>query len=403
MAVSLHELLQPQVILRVVSRIRPGQGRLGRWLGFQTSKYDPERVSLTGPNTVQGDTRYATFRIFDATRTVAQGRAPGTGPATIPVNPVGSVPVSCARFHMKIPLSYEELGNLSPIIGPNSVIDPGGQNYVQRMIGHIARRFNNVVELMASGMLQDNLFLNYQGDNIVATIGQLTGTNAFGFQVPFQVPAGNKSQLNMLGSGNLITVPWSNPNSLIIQQIMSIKAAFMQLSGYALTDVWVNSPTWYRVLVNTEVRNTAGSANTPFAEYDNVPERGFDGEPTGDFEAILRADPTITWHITDEVLVTNSDVDPSYGTAPSTATLTKMVPDNTAFFLTRPSPEWAQLYHGGEYVVENPGMPGVLRRGYHFWHEYVTQPSAVDLIGLLNAVPLLYVPKVIAPATVSGF
>jgi len=349
-------------------------------MGFQTTKFDQEKVSLTGPHTVQGDTRYATFRLFDATRTVAQGRAPGTGPATIPVNPVGSVPVSCARWHMKIPLTYEELGNLSPIIGPNSVI-----------------------ELMTSGMIQDNLWLNYQGDNIVATIGQLTGTNAFGFQVPFQVPAGNKSQLNMLGTGNLITLPWSNPGSPILQQLMAIKAAFMQLSGYPLQHVWINSLTWYRVLVNTEVRNTAGSANTPFAEYDNVPEMGADGEPTGDFEAILRGDPTITWHITDEVLVTNSDIDPSYATAPSTATLTKMVPDNNAFFMTAPSSEWSQMYHGGEYVVENPGMPGVLRRGYHFWHEYVTQPSAVDLIGLLNCVPLLYVPRVVAPATVSGF
>src|SRR5215472_12420718 len=110
MSVALHELLQPQVILDVVSRIREGQGRLGRWLGFQPNRFDPATVSLTGPNTVSGDTRYATFRIFDFTRVVAKARAPGTGPSTVAANPVGDVRISCARFHQKIPLSYEELG-----------------------------------------------------------------------------------------------------------------------------------------------------------------------------------------------------------------------------------------------------------------------------------------------------
>jgi hypothetical protein len=139
---------------------------------------------------------------------------------------------------------------------------------------------------------------------------------------------------------------------------------------------------------------------TPFAEYDNVPEKGFDGEPTGEYEAILRADPTITWHITDHVLVTNSDVDPSWSTAPAGATLVKMVPDNMAFFATKPSPTWTRMYHGAEHVVENPGQPAVKRSGYYFWHEFVTQPSAVELIGLLNAIPLLFIPKVVVPGIV---
>ncbi len=71
-----------------------------------------------------------------------------------------------------------------------------------------------------------------------------------------------------------------------------------------------------------------------------------------------------------------------------------------AIFTTEPSPKWTRFYLGGEHVVENPGMPGVLRMGWYFWHEYVTQPSAVELISLLNGVPLLYIPGVVAPATV---
>lgn len=394
---SLHTLLQPQVILRVVSRIRLGQNRLGRWLGFQPTRYDVDNVTLAGPNTVQGDTRTAVFRTYDMARTVAKGRAPNTGPATIPVNPVGNVPVSCARFHMKIPLSYEELGNLSPVVGPNSQIDQGGSDYLRRMVQHIARRFNMLVELLAIGMMQDNLYFNLSGDDILVSIGPIAGSN-FNFQVPFQIPAGNKNLLNMLNAGNIITGSWKLPTTPIIQHLMAIKAAYMQLSGFPLTDMWINSLGWYNTIVNTEVRNLAGSAATPFAEYDWVEEMGADGEHTGDYQAILKADPTVNIHITDEVVITNSDFDPVQSQVPAGAIIQKAVPDAFVYFATKPSSEWTQMWHGAEHVVENPGMPGVLRRGYYFWKEYMTQPSCIDLIGLLNCIPLLFVPKVIAPA-----
>jgi hypothetical protein len=404
MAISLHELLQPQVILQVVSRISGDQrNRLSRWLGWQPLKFDKATVSLRGPNSVEGDTRYATFRIFDHTRVVPKSRAPGTGPSTVAPNPTGDVPVACARFHEKIPLSYEELGNLSPIVGPNANIDTGGQDYLTRQTGFLAEQFNNGMELMATGMMQDNLWFTQQGDNWLPVIGNPATPNVPSFQVSFQIPAGNKNQLNMLGTGNIITVPWSNPGALIFNTLSQIKAAFAQLTGYPLTDIWVNSLVWYMAVTNTEIRNLAGTAATPYAEYNWVEERGLDGGPTGEYYAVLKADPTVNWHISDHVLVTNSDVDPSYGTAPASATLIKVVPDNTAFFCTRPSGMWQKIYYGGEYIVENPGMPAMLRRGYYFWKEYVTQPSAIDLIGLLNAIPLLFVPKIIAPATVSGF
>src|ERR1700736_6237046 len=132
MAVTLQEILMPQVILELVSRIRDGQGALGRWLGFQPNSFDPDTVTVGGPATVRGPTRYPNYRIFDATRVVAKATAPGTGPVTVAQNPMGNVQIECARWHMKIPLNYEMLSNLSPMIGPNSVIDSGGQNYIDQ-------------------------------------------------------------------------------------------------------------------------------------------------------------------------------------------------------------------------------------------------------------------------------
>jgi len=401
MAVSLHSLLTPQVILKAVSRIRKFQGRLGRWVGFQPNRFNPDTVSLEGPNTRYGDTRFATFRLDDVTRVVGKGRAPGTGPASVAVNPVGDVRVSCARFHEKVRLLGEFLGNLSPIIGPNSQIDTGGQSYIARQTVHLAEKYNNTIELMTTGMFQDNLYFQFAGDNLLPVIGA-PAAPALGFQLPFQLPAGNKNQLNLLGTGNIILIGWQNVSAPLIKNCLQIQAAMTQLSGYQPRHFWMNSLMWYNVLLNTEVRNTAGSANTPFAMYDRVKEMAVDGMPQPEFAAELRGIPWITWHIADDVLVTGGDVDPTWSSSSGTTTV-KVCPDNTVIIAPDPSPDWTELYHGGEYISENAGQPMVLKRGYTFWKEWVTQPSCIELIALMNCMPLLYVPKSIAFATVAGF
>ncbi len=407
MTVSLHSLLTPQVILKAVSRIRKFQGRLGRWIGFQPKRFNPDNVSLEGANTRYGDTRFATFRLDDVTRVVSKGRAPGTGPASVSVNPVGDVRVSCARFHEKVRLLGEFLGNLSPIIGPNSQIDTGGQSYIARQTMHLAEKYNNTIELLTTGMFQDNLYFQLQGDNLLPVIGAPVAP-ALGIQIPFQVPASNKNQLNLLGTGNIIQVGWQNVGAPLVKNCLQIQAGMTQLSGYQPKHFWMNSLGWYNVLLNNEVRNTAGSMNTPFATYDRVAEMAVDGMPQPEFAAQLRGIPWVDWHIADDVLVTNSDVDPTWSMttllpANQQGVFTKVCPDNTLIITPEPSPDWAEMYQGAEYISENAGQPMQLKRGYTMWKEWVTQPSCIELISLMNCIPLLYVPKSICFATVAGF
>jgi hypothetical protein len=400
--ISVHDLLTPQVILKAVSRVRKFQGRLGRWMGFQPKRFNPDTVSLEGPNVRYGDTRYASFRIDDATRVVAKGRAPATGPASVPPNPVGDVRVACARFHEKVRLLGEFLSNISPIIGPSTQIDTGGQSYIARQQVHLAEKYNNTIELLTMGMLQDNLYFQLAGDSLIPTLGAPTAPNV-GFQVPFQVPGGNKNQLNLLGTGPLIQIGWQNTGAPIIKNCLQLQAATMQLSGYQPRHFWMNSLLWYNVLLNTEVRATAGTAQTAFALYDRIAEKAFDGMVQPEFNAELRGIPWAQFHIADDTLVTGSDVDPTWSSAPSTAVYTKVCPDNTVSALPDPSSDWAELYLGAEYISENQGQPMMLKRGYTFWKEWVTQPSCIELIALMNAIPLLYIPRAVIFATVSGF
>lgn len=396
--IILTQMLQPQVVLRVISRLRKGYGFMGRFFGFQPDRFDPETVSLAGPNTLNSNSsvRQAVYRIYDSTRVVARFRAPGTGPATVPLNPAGQTQISVARFHQKIDLEAEFLGNLSKIVGPNSAIDSAGQDYLMRQQGTMGQQFANAVEMMAAGMARDSLYFSVSGDNWYPAFT----APSIGQRINFQIPAGNKNQLDMLGGGDIIGTTWANVGAPILNDIAAITAAFVQLSGYAMTDVLVNSLTWQTILLNTQVRNQGGSSNTVFSDWERKPTTFMDGEPGTYFYGMLRALPNVRFHICDDVLALNTGIDPVNSTAPAGATLAKVIPDDMAIFTTQPDSEWTQLYHGGEYVVENPGSPMVFRGGYYTWKEWTTQPSAVSLLGLLNAIPLLYIPKAIAPATV---
>lgn len=359
-------------------------------------------MTVTGPNTLRGtgSVRNVTYRIFDHTRVPLKARAPGAGPSTVAANPMAQNTVSVARFHQKIPLNYEFLGNLSPMIGPNAQIDPGGQAYIGQQTTFLAEQGNNMVEMIAAGMLRDSLYFIVTGDDWMPSFTAPTGTQV-GFQVNYNIPSGNKNQLNMLGAGNIIDVSWANNAALIINHLLAIGAAYTQLSRYTMSDIWINSLMWGNIISNTQVRNTAGSSNMPFAEFEREEDNILkDNGMSNKYYAIIRGLPTVRWHICDDVLALNTDIDPSYSSAPSTATLSKLVPDNLAIFATEPSPKWQRFYLGGEYVVENPGMAGMLRMGWYFWHEFVTQPAAIELLAVLNGVGLLYVPAVVAPATV---
>lgn len=396
MGLTVNELLQPQVVLDVVSRIRKGQGTLGSFFGFHYTEFSESRGVLTGPNITESPTRFASYRIFDRTRTVMKGRAPGTGPATVQLNPIGSVDVAVARFHEKTRLDLEFLGNLSPIVGPNSQVDPGGQDYLREQTQYLVERANNAIEIMAAGLIRGQLYMLPVGEDWIPCLTDPGGNRIV---INFQVPSGNLGQLNMLGDGAIIDVAWNNPAAKIISKhLPAIVDAQSQLTGYAITDVLTTPQVWANVITNTEVINTAGSANTPFEEFAYVTERGNDGKQRVQFKARLRGYPTLTWHIITDRLVDQGGTDPSY--LSGTGTLTTVVPQNSAVFLPEVEKEWVDLVHCGEYISDNPGVPAVKRPGYYFWHEWITQPTAIELISLLNAIVRLKIPKAMVNGTV---
>lgn len=399
MSASLQELLLPQIVVGVISQLKRGRGAIGSWLGFHPTKYDEGTTTLSGPNTVPSPggagPRTLTYRIFNETRVPMKARAPGAPAATRAANPLAQNTVDIARFYQKIVLNYELLGNMAAMIGPNSQIDQGGQSYIAEQQKYLVTQGHNIVEMIAAGMMRDSLYFINSGDDWLPSFTAASAGQA-GFQVNFRIPSGNKSQLNMLGAGDIIGTTWANTSANIITDILEIQAAYAQLSRYAMTDIWINSTMWNNIISNTQVRNVAGSANTPFAQFDMEMAPNMSGPPT--FTARIRGVPYITWHFDDDAMALGGDTDPIY--TQGTATLSKKVPDNMAIFTTAPSGDWAKFIYGGEYVVEQVGQAATPRMGWYMWPRYAIEPSCIELYALLNGMAALYVPAVVAPGTV---
>ena len=397
MVATLQDLLMPPTILDVVSRVRKGQGMFSRWLGLHQSGFDDGRGVLVGPALEQTDSRYGTYFIYDRTRTVAQARSPNTPPATISPKPVGRVSYAIPRFHEKIRLEAELLAHLGTF-GPNVPVKDRGRDYVGRVLDYMAQRMNNTVELMVAAVLRGHIFFRNSGDDWFPTL-TAPAAGVPSVDVNYQLFAGNQNQLNMLGAGNIITVSWADPNAPIVSNdLPKIAEAMAKLSGYALTDAWVGPTVWGQIITNTEVIQTAGSANQPFEyqRFENTPG----GAQANQWVSVLRGYPTIRWHVGNDYFIADGNLDPTPAST-SVGTLTPVIPDNTVVFTPEPSPEWIDGLWYAEYVSEQVGMPARPAPSYYtYWNEWITQPSTVELIGLMNFLPRLRIPKALVSAVV---
>jgi len=368
---TLQQLLAPQVILEsITSRIKQPGDALQRFLG----------MSLAGGPAVLDNSmymRYAAYDIFDSIQDIATFRMPGTGPATRARQGVGQVPVTIPRMHEKVPLMYEELGNLRPLGKTSGNIDTGGRDYITRQETILKQYFQNAREFLCASLLRGAFTLTQSNENWVADYsgGEIS--------IDYQIPSGNKSQLNMLAAGSIIAISWDNTASAqIFENLLAINSAYWSLHGWPLEHIWCDSVMWGYVTANTGIKARSGTSNVVFDEFKRVSnyddqERARDG-----FEAKLKCLPMISWHVYDG------------GTKVGTSsTFTKFVPSTAIAGLPTPQPQLYQLLVGGEYVVEQDGMPATVKRGLNFWPKYTSEPSRVEIVGLDNAIPISRVPK----------
>ena len=205
------------------------------------------------------------------------------------------------------------------------------RTYITRQEVYLAQRFSNLIEFQTAAMFRGSYSYTADGDDL------RHGFSGGETTIDFNIPAGNLGQLDMLGDGDMLDADWATASTDIPRHLQEINAAMIQLTGLGLAHVVLTGVGWQYILNNTKVQTQGGSANVVFQSLERA--------SSGEFTAVLRAVPWITFHIVDYGL----DIWDGSGEA-----FTKLIADDHAVFLPEPSPRWAQYLEGSEIVTEGP-------------------------------------------------
>ncbi len=374
---SLHQILQPITLTKVISRQMAAERWILQFMGMQPG----------GPNEEYfGHGRDGSYQIYNNTRKIGRGRAPGTAAAIASREPVSRVPITYPRMHEEVQLSAEELHNLAQIGDPR-VRDEAGATMIRRQTETLAQKAANWRAAQVFGSLRDQLYVTVNGDDWYFNFTS-AGSQ---FQIATQMPAGNKTQLDMLGGGNLITTSWDNANADIPKHLNDIDAAFQQLYGGRLQNVICQGSIWQHVIKNDHVASQAGIANTPFRRFERVVGTREDGSPMNVAVGELTCRPGVLFYITDEGLDLG---------APGSETFTKYVGDNSAIFLPDVNQGIYSWQQGSEPIAEYDGGPKTVRVGMSSWSKESSNPTATELFILDNGLFINHIPNSSAYGTV---
>jgi hypothetical protein len=397
----------------VISTLKVPQSRLQAAFGCNPG----------GPNINPVGGRTTGWDIFNRTRSIAQGRAPGTGPATIKPQIIGHVNATIYRVHEKTFLDDNRLHLMRRMGNDWGVVDQRGEKYVEGQERHLAQRLRNSREFVLSRALRGQFQLYQNGDDWIPC--DSGGHITIDYQNPYYYDSSNSvyrgaatfsiataapctlAQLDAITvtlPGNTTTttpfagmdgtswtsVTTANP----IADCFGINAGFEAMHGRQLTTVWCNSTTAQLLLNNTAMKGAAGTANTVYESYTRTVFEGPDGQRDTGFVIVFRALPWLRF------MVYDAGLDVFNGT---NYVFQKFFPDGYAAFLPDVDQDWFELQEGSEIVRENLLDPGSVRFGMASWVEPKTQPGGFEMISLDNAIPVIYVPSCVAYVQVSGF
>ena len=368
MTLTTSQILAPKTIQKAISQLDLPGTSLQNLFGW----------GLGGSNVARQGGRNFSYDIFNLTRRVATGRVPAAALAVTKPQAVGTRQATFPRAAEKIQLLDEDLLNRRPIGGSGINLDRSEQ-FVTRQEAYLAQRFANLVEFQTAALFRGSYSYTADGDLLRHgfTGGDVT--------ISFGLPAGNLTQLDMLGGGNILSADWATASTDIPAHLHNINAAMIQLTGMGLAHVVVTSAGWQKVVNNNVVQDQGGSSGPVFESMRRV--------SAGEFTAVLRGLPWLTFHVIDyglEIYNGSSEV------------FTKLVEDDHAAFLPEPSPRWVQYLEGSEFVTEGPNGPKHERYGFYAYAYPTHDPSGWELCGVFNGIPALYTPSAVAYGLITG-
>lgn len=374
------DILRPQVLTQVVRQVVASADPILNFMGMQPGGANEKFF---------GHGREGLYHVFDDSRKVAKGRAPGTPAARSSKQPMKAVPFVYPRMHDSSSLLAEFIHNLGHIEDP-AMRDEAGKDMITRQTKVLTQKAANWRIAMVVGMLRDSLYMHQEGDD---WFPNYTAASAL-FQINFRVPAGNRNQLNMtdragtsIFNANIIDVPWSAAGANIPLHIAKINQARSVQGVGPVTDMHLNSIAWQYVINNDYLAAMAGIANPPYTTFQREVGTRPDGSPLHEYVGRFNALPGITWHISDEGLELWDAVNDVY-------TFTKHWADDMVIMMGDPlqRADNFTLYQGSEPIAEYDGGPETVRVGLSSWSVKKANPTATEIFVLDNCLPVNHDP-----------
>lgn len=390
-AITLDDLLKPDVVLGTISRTRFHYPTFSKFLGLvpDTVMNEDGVVSLNLAGAQKFSVRSTAVDIYNRVRSGVDLLAPMAPAKRIALNPIGTSTYTVARMHPSIYLEWDRMANRREIGSGATVIDVRGQKYITNQTTTLAARVFNTLEILALGLTRDLLYMAGTGTSIDSWTPTFTSASSIG-RINAYIPTGNLTTLNMDGGGAIIDATWATDTTKILTHLQKIDDGLVYGTGYPLRDIWINGIWWNYVINNTEVRTAAGTAATPFSTFEYVDGLGGPDRDTLPYrKAELKCLPGVTWHINNERI----DV------AGSTV---KKIPDGRAYFFPALDDDCIQLGTYAELISEQNGQAPTPHDGLTVWHQYLANPSVVEVYALLNAIPMIKIPASFAYGSINN-
>lgn len=382
---SYLDILRPQVLTQVVRQVVASADPILTFMGFEPGGRNDK---------FYGHGREGMYHVYDDTRKVAKGRAPGTAAARSSKQPLQQVPFLYPRMHDSVSLLAEFFHNLGQIADPR-MRDEAGKDMIMRQSRTLMQKAANWRIAMTVGMLRDALYFHAEGDDWFLNY---TSTSALG-QYNFRVPAGNKTQLDMtdragtsIHGASILDVPWDSPGANIPLHIAKINQARSAQGVGPVRHAHLNSIMWQNITQNDYLAAQAGIANPPFSLYQREVGTRPDGTPLHEYIGRFNALPGIDWHISDEGLELWSASSDAY-------VFTKHWADTMVVMMGEPVAERYTMYNGSEPIAEYDGGPETVRVGLSSWSKKTANPTATEVYVLDNALSVPHDPYDIIVAT----
>lgn len=388
--ISLHQFWQTPVITRVVSRVKTPLRLLSQF--YKLRPGDP--ATQTSPS------RHVGWDVFNAQRSPAKGRPPGSGPATVNRKPVGHISAQTFRTFEKIPILDEEIYRLRPLGGQIGSIDTRGQGYVAKQAAWLKSRAEITREFMVSRMFRGGFGVNLDGEDWILVERDSADAT---FTVDYQLPNSHKDQLAVggaAGNENIITDPWNDPSADLVTQFNNLDKASERESGYPARHVWINGTTAAYLINNTALQAVGGTAFRTFESLTAREMRSEEGRPDTGYDVVFRGLPLHTFHVYNGVLTVGFPGSLSESDTISASNNSLFIPDGKAIITPSPDPDWIGGIEAAEVVRENVLDQGKVVTGFHSWTTPIIDPPGRELKMLDNFLPVMYVPRAVYYGTV---